>query len=1022
MNQSYRVVWQASTNTSRVVSELAKARGKSTSGKTGRAKMLAHIVTVSLGMLGADAALANAENTEETSAGSQFQVSCLGADGRIQRHGNASGKNNCKDNTVKINPSISAAALQGQIASSSPLDASEQAGSRTAAPPPASGIDVAADATGAQSQTGSSVAPRTAVAVDSISAGKAGSERQITNLAAGTTDTDAVNLGQVKLLVGDGSSQRYLQVSGKNDGSDNALANGYNASAIGVQAAATGAGATALGSQSHAMGDYSISSGYGSVAKGDNSIASGYSAVASDEAAVAIGMFSVANGDGSVALGSSAATQGSGGIAIGNNASVAQADNIAIGRDSTAQNIQSIALGARSQAVGPLTTAIGFAAGAGSLGSMAIGSGTTVGFNSEFSTAIGTGATISDDSMESTALGAGSGINGGTQSLATGYAAMAFGSRSTAMGAYARVGNDDNTAVGFNSRAGFEDPLTGVWFNNYATALGASSQALATGSSALGADSLALAQNSVALGYQSLADRDNSVSVGSAGSERQITNVAAGTAATDAVNKTQLDGLADSLSEARHYLSVNGNGDGSDDAVSFGSAAMAIGAGAKAAQEGGSAVGFNAQANGLYSSAFGAEAQANGDGAPVAIGAFSTAQGDFSTALGGEAIAVGNGSTAVGARSIALGNDSVAVGRAFSEGEQSVAIGLDARSIEKGGVAIGSNYQPADGEITFGGAALAAGRNAVALGAGAEASGFDSAAIGARARAQTDNSVALGAHSLADRADTVSVGNAGLGQTRQITNVGSGTQENDAVNVGQLFRVGDSVAQMLGGGAMMGTSGFVGPVFGVQGGSYHNVGDALGALDGALDSLGNRVSNLENGGAAESVLESKPVAKTARDVAPPSTATPPAAGAVPDTGKDIVTQDQLDDVKDYADAGNKQTLGSANQYTDRKLADKVSQSDFNEFKGNVDQRFDKVNKKISRVGAMASAMAGMAGSIAAAPSNENRISAAIGGYGGQTALSLGYAKRLSTSGAVLIGGSIASGGESSGTVGVSFGW
>jgi trimeric autotransporter adhesin len=43
-------------------------------------------------------------------------------------------------------------------------------------------------------------------------------------------------------------------------------------------------------------------------------------------------------------------------------------------------------------------------------------------------------------------------------------------------------------------------------------------------------------------------------------------------------------------------------------------------------------------------------------------------------------------------------------------------------------------------------------------------------------------------------------------------------------------------------------------------------------------------------------------------------------------------------------------------------------------------------------------------------------------YAGQSALAVGYARRLPGNGAVLIGGSIAGGGESSGSVGVSFGW
>ena len=71
-------------------------------------------------------------------------------------------------------------------------------------------------------------------------------------------------------------------------------------------------------------------------------------------------------------------------------------------------------------------------------------------------------------------------------------------------------------------------------------------EAGAVGAVALGYNTVVQAQavGSVALGAGSIATRAHTVSVGAAGSERQITNVAAGTAATDAVNKAQLDAVA----------------------------------------------------------------------------------------------------------------------------------------------------------------------------------------------------------------------------------------------------------------------------------------------------------------------------------------------------------------------------------------------------------------------------------------------------------------------------------------------
>ncbi|MDA3133280.1 YadA family autotransporter adhesin, partial [Atlantibacter subterraneus] len=76
------------------------------------------------------------------------------------------------------------------------------------------------------------------------------------------------------------------------------------------------------------------------------------------------------------------------------------------------------------------------------------------------------------------------------------------------------------------------------------------------------------------------------------------------------------------------------------------------------------------------------------------------------------------------------------------------------------------------------------GKDAVAGGAGAIASADHSTAIGTNSKATHSNSVALGYNSVTDRDNSISVGSAG--NERQITNVAAGTQNTDAANVGQL--------------------------------------------------------------------------------------------------------------------------------------------------------------------------------------------------------------------------------------------
>jgi trimeric autotransporter adhesin len=80
--------------------------------------------------------------------------------------------------------------------------------------------------------------------------------------------------------------------------------------------------------------------------------------------------------------------------------------------------------------------------------------------------------------------------------------------------------------------------------------------------------------------------------------------------------------------------------------------------------------------------------------------------------------------------------------------------------------------------------ASASGDGSVALGGGSSASGNNSTALGENASASGNNSVALGQGSVADEDNTVSVGSSG--NERRITNVANGQAPSDAANMGQL--------------------------------------------------------------------------------------------------------------------------------------------------------------------------------------------------------------------------------------------
>ncbi|MDN6860104.1 YadA-like family protein [Pseudomonas sp. CAN2814] len=463
---------------------------------------------------------------------------------------------------------------------------------------------------------------------------------------------------------------------------------------------------------------------------------------------------------------------------------------------------------------------------------------------------------------------------------------------------------DDAYAKGQGSTAvGYQAQATG----DNALALGRNANASADNSVALGANSTTTANLSHpayrAGGYPAMGNAIGEVSVGSAGSERRVTNVAAGADETDAVNVSQLKGVAertDQLSQDALLWDPTANGgngaynanhggrgpnkitnvaagdinasstdavNGSQlyevttqinnitlggikyfhansqkpDSIASGTDSIAVGPAAQASGTSSLAMGDGANASASNASAIGSNAVASADNATAvgtgssASGGSSTAMGDGASASGERSSAIGAGASAEAANSVALGADSVAdrdnsvsVGSAGNERQiTNVKAGeadtdaVNVSQLRDHGDTINSTINNVDNRVTQAKTDITqlqngtdgmfqvnnssnlpkprpTGTDAVAGGAGAEASGNNSAAIGTRARArgsnatalgngssaQADNSVALGANSVADRANSVSVGSAG--NERQITNLAAGTAPTDAVNVSQL--------------------------------------------------------------------------------------------------------------------------------------------------------------------------------------------------------------------------------------------
>ncbi|WP_219097695.1 S-layer family protein [Pseudomonas sp. UMAB-40] len=475
-----------------------------------------------------------------------------------------------------------------------------------------------------------------ATLLGSVSVGKAGSYRQITNVADATEAHDAVNLRQLTGAMGSLSSTgtRYFHANSTNP---------------------------------------------------SDSLASGAESVA-------VGPATVVNGDNGVGIGNQATVglAAAGGIAIGRNTQVLQASGIAMGSAAQASAEQSVALGAGANASHAMSVALGsssvttvgaetnysayrLAAPQTSVGE--IGFGTAQGNRKLTGVAAGTqdndavnvaqlkwvGDQVDQNTTDITSLG---GRVGGLENL--------IGSGGGIKYLHVNSTNADSSATGTD-----------------AMALGPKAQASGNSSVAVGNDAKASADGSVALGSGSSdegrgAETYNgkysgannqtagTVSVGNAatGATRTVSNVADGKDANDAVNVRQLDGA---VAESKQYTDVSIANLGGNAAQQAGRISTVEGdvANFKNGTDGmfqvnNSSAAAKPKATGVDSIAGGTGAVASGKNS-AAVGTRSQATGENSVALGNGAKASARNATALGANSVADRENSVSVGNVGNE-------------------------------------------------------------------------------------------------------------------------------------------------------------------------------------------------------------------------------------------------------------------------------------------------------------------------------------------------------------------
>lgn len=660
--------------------------------------------------------------------------------------------------------------------------------------------------------------------------------RQLTGLAAGTNDYDAVNVAQLKASMttlssadgtvkitpkynddgsrtfdlsassgsGSGSGGHFVSVTKNNTWeSDDSLKNagnynndgakGTQSTAVGVNAQAQTQG-TALGNGANASNTGATAIGTGSVANGTSSVALGQDASAQNDNAVAIGHGSGAYAN-SVAIGGNARSTAERSVHIGamtDSNIITGSASVSIGADAQATASGAASFGTGAVASGTDALALGQNSSSTGNGSVAIGYQTKVTSNKEHATAVGTSAEA--NAIEGTVLGYSAKVNGDK--------GVALGS-----GAFVAAENGNKTSV----------------------ALGAGSQV--NDGDTVGTASLSIkdtyGETSDSTTYQFAGTNPTgtvSVGSGSGSSEqtRTITHVAAGrvsSTSTDAINGSQLYGVAQSIEKveqnvaktATRYYSVNATDTGTSSNY------------------------LNDGAHGLNSIAAGNKAQAYGVGS-LAIGYSSLAGSAANDATLFSSMAIGPYAKAQGTGAIAFGNSS------SSSGYGGVALGGGANVSSYGGVALG-------------GTSSATATGGVALGTGSQANtaaGLAGYLSGSKKAEQADSvwTSTIGAVSVGG--GKFKVGSEEKIYTRQITNLAAGTKDTDAVNVAQLKAVEQEGLSLTGNDNQKVTQS-LGGNFNITGGL---TGDALKDEAASTANLGVRKN--ANGDGLEVVMTTTP--------------------------------------------------------------------------------------------------------------------------------------------------------------------
>ena len=654
--------------------------------------------------------------------------------------------------------------------------------------------------------------------------------------ASKASGTNATAVGQAANAFGQNSfaGGQNSKASGKSSVAigDGANATDDSSSAVGPYAQATKSGASAFGYYANALGENSLAAGRNaqatnanavalgneSKATGQNTIAFGNNANASQNQAMALGRNTVASAGYTVALGDEAKATAIKAIAFGSSAQATGANSVATGVQAKAHADDALAVGSNANASGESAIALGKQSNAWKVNSLAFGN--SANSNGERAIAIGLESVSNGQNAVSVGQKAYADEHGvaiGSESNAAQAAAIAIGNKAQAMkyssiviGEEAKSNNSRSVVIGYHASATNPAMSASNQDTNQTVAIGAYANAWGDQSTAIGNNVDAKGNSSIAIG----ADDWDTVAV----------KTVAGTGKT--VKQVYQDYTGD----------VMETGDDTYTHTTSGEAAVAIGTKSQAEGELSTAFGTGTRAQGVASAAFGMGAKAT-KGNSVAIGAGSTTTTDatsvneakvndlkYSGFAGGNNVTSGD-QVSFGSKNYERQLKNVAPGEISStstdaiNGSQLYAVqnvlGNTAKTVKNvlgGNAAVGE-----DGSITMNNIG-GTGENTVDRAiASLKTSAFKSfqldtaVATGTNGRAENHSSQEITSGStlrleagknihLHQSGTTVSINTVdnpeftgvvtakgGLNMSgNRITNLGQGTDTNDAVNVGQL--------------------------------------------------------------------------------------------------------------------------------------------------------------------------------------------------------------------------------------------